>query len=44
MAMKTDHGFVKVLIHRDTREILGCHIVGSDAAILLHEVYQYECH
>ena len=31
-------GFAKVLAHRETREILGCHIIGSDASILIHEV------
>ena len=31
-------GFVKVLVHRETREILGCHIIGSEASILIQEV------
>lgn len=31
-------GFVKVLAHPDTGEILGCHIVGSEASILIQEV------
>ena len=31
-------GFVKVLANRETREILGCHIIGSDASILIQEV------
>jgi pyruvate/2-oxoglutarate dehydrogenase complex dihydrolipoamide dehydrogenase (E3) component len=31
-------GFVKVLAHPETREILGCHIIGSDASILIQEV------
>ncbi len=31
-------GFVKVLAHPKTGEILGCHILGSDASILIHEV------
>ncbi|MEM4239801.1 MAG: dihydrolipoyl dehydrogenase [Candidatus Woesearchaeota archaeon] len=31
-------GFVKVLVHPKTREILGCHILGSDASILIQEV------
>ena len=30
-------GFVKVLDHPETREILGCHIVGADASILIQE-------
>jgi mycothione reductase len=34
-----DHdGFVKVLADPDTREILGCHILGSDAATLIQGV------
>ncbi len=31
-------GFVKVLMKRGTREILGCHIIGPHASILIHEV------
>jgi len=31
-------GFVKALAHRETREILGCHIIGSEASILIQEV------
>ena len=31
-------GFVKVLAHRETEEILGCHIIGTDASILIQEV------
>lgn len=33
-----DHGFVKALIDPKTRKILGCHIIGTDASILIHEV------
>lgn len=31
-------GFVKVLADPDSREILGCHIIGSHAAMLIQEV------
>ena len=31
-------GFVKVLAHVETGEILGCHIIGTDASILVQEV------
>ena len=31
-------GFVKVLAHRETEEILGCHIIGTDASALIQEV------
>ena len=30
-------GFVKVLADPETRDILGCHIIGSDASILIQE-------
>ena len=30
-------GFVKVLADPETREILGCHIIGTDASILIQE-------
>ena len=30
-------GFVKVLAHPETREILGCHIIGAEASILIQE-------
>ena len=30
-------GFVKVLAHRETGEILGCHIIGSEASVLIQE-------
>ena len=31
-------GFVKAVAHQETREILGCHIIGSEASILIQEV------
>jgi mycothione reductase len=37
-ALKLDHGFVKVLADPDTSEILGCHIIGHEASMLIHEV------
>ncbi|EMA51324.1 dihydrolipoamide dehydrogenase [Halococcus morrhuae DSM 1307] len=37
-ALKLDRGFVKVLADPDSHEILGCHILGHEAATLLHEV------
>jgi mycothione reductase len=37
-ALKLDHGFVKVLADSDTTEILGCHIIGHEASMLIHEV------
>jgi mycothione reductase len=38
MALRSDHGLVKILIERGTRKILGCHIVGEQASVLIHEV------
>lgn len=31
-------GFVKILADKKTKKILGCHIMGSDASTLIHEV------
>lgn len=38
MALLADHGFVKMLIEKGTRKILGCHIIGHEASVLIHEV------
>jgi len=32
------NGFVKFLVNRKDKKILGCHIIGSDASTLIHEV------
>jgi mycothione reductase len=37
-AMKEDDSLVKVIVDQKTRKILGCHIVGTDAAILVQQV------
>ncbi|MBI4147014.1 dihydrolipoyl dehydrogenase [Candidatus Woesearchaeota archaeon] len=37
-AIQEEDGFVKVLVDPNTREILGCHIIGPDASMLIHEV------
>lgn len=37
-AMKEENGFVKVLVDPESGEILGCHILGPHASILIHEV------
>jgi len=37
-ALEDKDGFVKVLAHPKTRKILGCHIIGAEASILIHEV------
>jgi dihydrolipoamide dehydrogenase len=38
IALEDRTGFVKILAHRETHKILGCHILGTDASTLLHEV------
>lgn len=37
-AIEDNNGFVKVLVHKKTKEILGCHIIGTHASILVHEI------
>ena len=36
MALLSDHGFCKILIDRETRKILGAHIVGEEASDMIH--------
>jgi mycothione reductase len=38
MAIEDKEGFVKFLVSKKDRKILGCHIMGTDASILIHEV------
>ena len=37
-AIEEKEGFVKFLVDKTTREILGCHILGPQASTLIHEV------
>lgn len=37
-ALKEEDGFVKVLADPDTGKILGCHVLGPRASMLIHEV------
>ncbi|HYY86118.1 MAG TPA: dihydrolipoyl dehydrogenase [Nitrososphaeraceae archaeon] len=37
-ALEDKEGFVKILVSKENRKILGCHIIGSQASILIHEV------
>ena len=37
-ALQDREGFVKILADRKTRKILGCHILGTDASTLIHEI------
>ncbi|MEI6891347.1 MAG: dihydrolipoyl dehydrogenase [Pontiella sp.] len=38
MARQSDHGFVKLLIGRKDKKILGAHIIGDEASNMLHMV------
>ncbi len=38
ISLHDNDGFVKVIADAETREILGCHILGADASILVQEV------
>jgi pyruvate/2-oxoglutarate dehydrogenase complex dihydrolipoamide dehydrogenase (E3) component len=38
MVMGEMHGFVKLIAHKETREILGAAVVGPEAVELIHEV------
>jgi dihydrolipoamide dehydrogenase len=37
-AIEDNDGFVKFLVDMNNRKILGCHIIGTDASTLIHEV------
>lgn len=37
-AIEEKNGFVKLIVDRKSKEILGCHILGPDASTLIHEV------
>jgi mycothione reductase len=37
-ALEDKDGFVKFLVEKESRKILGCHIIGTDASTLIHEV------
>jgi mycothione reductase len=37
-AIEDKDGFVKFLVNRSDKKILGCHIIGTDASRLIHEV------
>jgi dihydrolipoamide dehydrogenase len=38
LAIEDKDGFVKFLVDKKDRKILGCHILGTHASILIHEV------
>ena len=37
-AIEDKEGFVKFLVDKEEKKILGCHIIGTDASTLIHEV------
>ncbi len=37
-AIQDKDGFVKFLVDKNDRKILGCYIIGTDASVLIHEV------
>lgn len=37
-AIEDEDGFVKFLVGKKDKSILGCHILGTDASVLIHEV------
>ena len=37
-ALEGRDGFVKFLVNREDRRTLGCHIIGTNASTLIHEV------
>lgn len=38
LALQDNDGFCKIFADRKTRKILGCHILGTDASTLIHEI------
>ncbi|CAM2008391.1 dihydrolipoyl dehydrogenase family protein [Acanthopleuribacter pedis] len=38
MALRSTEGFVKLLVDRSDRKIIGCHIIGHEASVLIHQV------
>ena len=41
MALLSDHGFCKILIDRNSRKILGAHIVGEEASNMIHMIIAF---
>lgn len=36
MALRSEHGFVKLLFDKNTKELLGAHIIGEEASNMIH--------
>jgi len=43
MAMMSDSGFCKILIERQSRKIIGAHIIGDDASNMIHMLIAFMC-
>jgi mycothione reductase len=41
MALLSDYGFCKILVERNTRKILGGHIIGPEASDMIHMIIAY---
>ena len=41
MARLSEHGFVKLLVDKKTRKLLGGHIIGDEASNMIHIVIAY---
>ena len=38
MARLPEHSFVKLLFHKNSKRLLGAHIIGEEAATMLHQL------
>ena len=36
MALQSNHGFVKVLFHQNSKQLIGAHIIGEQASTMIH--------
>jgi len=41
MALLSEEGFAKLLFHKDTKKLLGAHIIGEEASNMIHMVIAY---
>lgn len=41
MALRSDHGFVKLLFDKESKKLLGAHIVGPEASDMIHMLVAY---
>ena len=43
LARGYEHGFVKLLVERPTRRIIGAHILGDEASDMIHMLIAFMC-